>query len=140
VTVELAKPNVVLGGSVTGSGHLVPGIADTPVFLVFVKPDGSADQLQVTTLEKGSFSFAYTPDVVGNWTVAAWWQSDRGYYSSAYSEKLFLEVKSPPSTPAPNGGKSTGIPVEYIFVIITIILVVINIIVLTSIKRAKKSK
>jgi outer membrane protein assembly factor BamB len=139
ITVELTEPEVVLGESVAGSGQLVPGMADAPVFLTFVKPDGTVEAVQVETGDWGVFRFTYRPDVVGNWTVSAWWQSDRGYYSSAYSEHLLLEVEAP--KPSTNGGKggNTGVPLEYIFALIVVtVVVVVSVAVYLIMKRAKK--
>ena len=145
VTIELAKPKVVLGESVTGFGHLVPGMAYAPITLTFVKPDGTVADVQVTTIEKGVFNFTYTPRMVGKWTVTARWQSDKGYYSSAYSKDTPLEVvavptpsPSPTPPPSPNEG-GTGIPVEYIYAIVAAIVIIVGVIVgYSHMKRTKR--
>jgi hypothetical protein len=56
---------------VTGSDYLVPEMVNASIMLTFAKPDGTVDNTQVTTPEKGAFSFTYKPDVASNWTVAA---------------------------------------------------------------------
>jgi hypothetical protein len=97
------------------------------------------EAVQVETGDWGVFRFTYRPDVVGNWTVSAWWQSDRGYYSSAYSEHLLLEVEAP--KPSTNGGKggNTGVPLEYIFALIVVtVVVVVSVAVYLIMKRARK--
>jgi outer membrane protein assembly factor BamB len=115
VTIELTKSKVVLGESVTGFGQLAPGMANESIIVTFIKPDGTTNQIQVTTFENGVFNFAYTPDMVGNWTITASWQSNKGYYTSAYSENSPLMVESK--------------PIEYIYAII----VVVGIAIVTSI-------
>jgi outer membrane protein assembly factor BamB len=122
ITFELEKTKVDLGESVTGYGQLTPEIAHAPITVTFVKPDGTKDDIQVTALEKGTFNFTYTPDLIGGYIVSAWWQSDKGYYYSAYSEEVPLEVRP-----------------QYIYAIVAIVvIVVIAIIVYIYIKRRKK--
>jgi outer membrane protein assembly factor BamB len=102
VALELAKREVILGESVSGCGYLVPGMPNASITLSFTKPDGAAFNMPVVTSEKGFFDFIYTPDMVGNWTITAQWQSDRGYYNSACSEKAIIDVTlAPASTPTP---------------------------------------
>ena len=135
ITIELEKTRVNLGESVTGCGQLTPEIAYAPITVTFVKPDGTMDDIQVTTLENGTFDFTYTPDVVGKWAVNAWWQSDKGYYSSAYSEDIPLEVVSEqPPPPA-----TTGVPTEYVYAAAAIIIIaVIAVAAYLFMKKGKK--
>jgi outer membrane protein assembly factor BamB len=141
ITIELVKPKVVLGESVPGFGHLVPCMANASVVVYFVKPDGAVIDMPVVTYEKGAFSFIYTPDVVGNWTVAAVWSSDRGYYASAYSEMATVEVTVAPAS-SPITTPQKGMPVEYAYAVIVVItIIVVDILVYAYMKRPKsKSK
>jgi hypothetical protein len=141
ITIELVKPKVVLGESVPGFGHLIPSMANASVVVYFVKPDGAVIDMQVITFEKGAFSFIYTPDVVGNWTVAAVWSSDRGYYASAYSEMATVEVTVAPTSSTVTTSPK-GIPVEYVYAAVVVIaIIVVDILVYAYMKRAKsKSK
>ena len=82
-----------------GSGFLFPGYPNASILLSFLKPDGSVIDLQTVTSYKGAFNFTYTPDVAGNWAVAAQWHSDKGYYTSAYGE-VPVEVSSEGNLPA----------------------------------------
>ncbi len=138
LTIELAEPKIVLGESVTGSGHLVPGMANASIMLSFVKPDGTVDNLQVATFEMGAFNFTYAPDAVGDWTVTAWWQSDKDYYSSAHSNDTSIEVEAAPTAPpSPNEG-GTAIPVEYFYVIVAAIVMIVVVIVAVVLRRRAK--
>ncbi|MFH1327251.1 MAG: PQQ-binding-like beta-propeller repeat protein, partial [Candidatus Bathyarchaeota archaeon] len=67
---KLDKDQVAKGEVVTGHGHLTPGIAQVPITVSFLKPDGTVDSMQVAAQKDGAFSFNYTPDVVGEWTVS----------------------------------------------------------------------
>jgi outer membrane protein assembly factor BamB len=137
VTIEVANPKIVLGEFVTGRGHLVPRMANASVMLIFVRPDGTVDDVPVATFEKGAFSFTYTPDVAGNWTVVARWQSDKGYWSSAYSKDASIEVIVPTPTLPNEGG--TGILMEYFYAIVAAIVIIVAAIVgYAYLKRTKK--
>jgi hypothetical protein len=86
--------------------------------------------LQVATSKKGAFNFTYTPDVTGNWAVAAQWQSDKSYYTSAYSEHAFMEVTEAPES---------KLPVEYIYAIVIALAIIAAILIgYAYTKRAKK--
>jgi outer membrane protein assembly factor BamB len=127
ITIELSKSKTVLGEPVACSGQLVPGMPNASITLSFVKPDGTVDNVQVATLEKGVFNFTYTPDMVGNYTVAAQWQSDEGYYTSAYSGPAPLEVAAAPT------------PTELIYaIVIAAVIVVAALLGYYYVKRTKK--
>jgi len=141
VTVALDNSKVVLGESVSGSGRLVPGMADASILLDFVRPDGTVDNMQVVTVQKGVFNFTYKPDVVGNWTVVAQWKSTNGYYSSAYSDHVPVEVAlAPTPTPTPTPPPPKGLPAEYIIAIVASIALVVASVAYFYKKRTKKKK
>jgi outer membrane protein assembly factor BamB len=114
LTMELTKPKVGVGESVEGFGYLSPGYPNETILLSFLKPDGSAIDLQAVTSYKGVFNFTYTPDVAGNWTVAAQWHSDKGYYTSAYGE-VPVEVSS-------EGNLTAGYVAAAVIVIVIVIV------------------
>jgi outer membrane protein assembly factor BamB len=128
VTIEVNNPKIVLGESVTGFGQLVPGMANASIVVTFVKPDGTVDDVQITTVEKGTFNFTYTPDAAGNWTITARWQSDKGYYNSAYSEETPIEVVV----------TGTGIPIEYFYAIVAAIAILVIVIAVVVHRRRAK--
>jgi outer membrane protein assembly factor BamB len=72
IPIELDNDEVEKKGSVTGCGQLAPGIAHAPIAVTFVKPDGTMDNIQVTSLGNGLFNFTYIPDIIGNWVVTVW--------------------------------------------------------------------
>jgi hypothetical protein len=136
----LDKKEISQGESVTGFGHLVPGMANTSIMLTYVKPDGSVEDVQVATFEKGAFNFTCTPDVAGNWTVAAQWQPDRGYYTSAFSEPASIEVTLAPTstlTSTPNSGPNA--PIAYVYAaVVAIVIAVVLALALAYMKRKKR--
>ena len=116
ISFEISSAKIVLGDSVACSGRLVPGMTDEPIMLSFVKPNGEFVDVRVSTSEKGVFTITYAPDVAGNWTVIAKWQSDKDYYASAYSEPVTLEVTETSS--------GFNIPVEYMFAVVIFLIAV----------------
>ena len=121
VAIKLTLPELALGESTTVTGRLTPRIADESIMLTFIKPDGSEYTAQVTTSEKSSFDFTYTPDVAGNWSVSAQWQTDKGYYTSAHSEQALMEVDEP---------ASASLPGEYVYAVVVAFVIIIAIVLL----------
>lgn len=126
ITIELSKTEVNLGEAVTICGKLTPGIAYAHITVTFVRPNGTMNDTQVTSTENGSFNFTYKPDKIGNWVITARWESDKGYYSSAYSEEMLLGVV---------GGVMS---IEYIGVAFVIVLAVIVVCAYLIMERRKK--
>lgn len=105
ISSELDKDQVVIGESVTGQGQLTPRIANAPITVTFLRTNGTVDNVQVTTTNDGNFTFTYTPDVVGNWTVSIWCL---GVTYIMQSADLHLVVVEPTETlpePEPTNGE-----------------------------------
>lgn len=136
LTLAVDSAKVFLGDSVHVSGRLVPGILNEAISLFFVRPDETVDDTQVITAEKGVFNFTYTPTAVGHWAIAAQWESTRSYYSSAYSEHVFVDVESASTvTPTP---PPEDLTVAYIIAIAAAIIIVAASAVYIYTKQAKK--
>ncbi len=119
-----------LGESVTGLGYLYPAYPYAAIAVSLVKPDGSVTDLQAVTSKQGAFSFIYTLDTAGNWLVSAHWQSNKSYYTSAFSEQYFIEVVETSKSP---------VPAEYLAVAIIVLAVVLAVFLgFILIKRTKK--
>jgi outer membrane protein assembly factor BamB len=145
ISIGLSNPEANQDESVTGWGQLTPSMPNATVNILLIKPDGIVNVLRVLTSDKGDYTFAFTPDAIGNWTIAAEWQSDKSFYRSAVSEMIGLLVNGPPSptptdqptatpmvtptrTPQPTPTpleKLTfaGIPMLYIYIGVVVILV-----------------
>ena len=135
VAITLKKNRAGIGESIRVSGQLTPEIAYASIAVACLRPDGTIDVLNVRTLENGSFSFDYTPDMNGAWAFVASWQSNRGYYSSACSESIFLEVAEelqPRSI-------DTAMPIEYICAaVVTVVVAAVIVAAYVLVKKGKK--
>ena len=92
ITSELSSLEIVLGDSVRVDGQVQPPMSEASILISFVRPDSVVEDFLTLASAKGEYAFEYIPNVVGNWTVIAQWQSDKGYYASAYSEPTILQV------------------------------------------------
>ncbi len=129
---------------VTGTGQLGPGLDNTTVVVSLKRPDGLVTYMPVKTSVFGNFTFTFTPQLAGNWTLVAQWFSDKSYYSSSTSETATLAVNSLPTptpteepTPTPEPATPVptlppwdqqtiaGIPVIYVYVFVISSLMVV---------------
>jgi hypothetical protein len=92
-----------------------------------------------TTNVLGDYSFAWTPDIPGNYTVYATFAGTGGYYSSSASTGLY--ANSAASTPAPTAtplsGVATQSTVEYIGVAIIIVIIIIGALIMLMLSRRR---
>jgi outer membrane protein assembly factor BamB len=128
LTIELPE-QVSVGESVTGLGALSPAYPNASITVSIINPDGSSTDLQVTTSKNGVFNFTYTPDIAGSWTVAAQWQTDKSYYTSAYSENAIIQVTE---------ASESNLPEAVIPLVVIAFAVVLAFLGFIFIKRAKK--
>jgi outer membrane protein assembly factor BamB len=127
ISLELPE-QVEVDESMTGSGNLNPAYPNASVTVSFVKPDGSFTDTQVVTSKQGAFNFTLKPDVAGNWTVAAQWQTDKSYYTSASSAAVVGVTEA----------SRNNIPVAVISIVVIAFAVVLAILGFVVIKRGKK--
>jgi hypothetical protein len=100
LTVELDAQEVFTGQTVTCNGVLLPRRANTAVAVTLVDPTGAQKTINVYTCTLGNFTFTFSPEVPGNWSVYAQWTSDESYCTSSKSEPALLAV-NPSPTPTP---------------------------------------
>ncbi|PVX24059.1 MAG: hypothetical protein CW691_08730, partial [Candidatus Bathyarchaeum sp.] len=129
------------GDSITGCGQLEPGIAHAQITVSFVKPDGTADSLQVTAENDGAFSFSYTPDVIGDWTVCM--RCSGATYIMQSVELPFSVVGAQQQTSEPDQTtqpQDSGIEVEYLTLVAGIVIVaLIGVVAYLVFKKRNKS-
>ncbi len=121
---ELDTNEVETGGIITGCGQLTPGIAHAQITVTFVKSDGTVDSIQVTSQNDGTFSFNYTPDVVGEWTVSI--RCSGATYIMQSVELPFNVVETQQQTfepEQPTVKQDSGIPTEYVTAAVVIIII-----------------
>jgi outer membrane protein assembly factor BamB len=148
ITAGLDEDVVETGESITGSGQLTPGIAYAPITVTFVKSDGTVDNMQVTAQNDGTFSFNYTSDVVGNWTISVWC-SGTAYIMQGVDLPLgVVEPQEPPVEQETEPQEKeqlppeqdSGMPTEYFIVAVaTVIIAVIVVAAYVFIKRRNRS-
>jgi hypothetical protein len=92
-----------------------------------------------TTNALGDYSFAWTPDISGNYTVYATFAGSGAYYSSSASTGLYANAAA--STPAPTATPLSGIAtqstVEYIGVAIIIVIIIIGVVLALLVTRKR---
>jgi len=92
ITVSVSPSRVERGDSVTVSGQISPGVS-AQVTLEFVSSSGRKSTAQVTSTGTGAFSYTFTPDETGRWSVKASWPGDRDYLGAS-SDWVTFEVES----------------------------------------------
>jgi outer membrane protein assembly factor BamB len=125
---ELDTNEVETGGIITGRGQLTPGIAHAQITVTFVKSDVTVDSIQVTAQNDGTFSFNYTPDVVGEWTVSVRCSGATYIMQSVelpfnVVEEAYVPEQVQPEHGQPINEQDSGIPTEYVTAAVTIIII-----------------
>ena len=141
---ELDKNEVEMGEIITGCGQLTPEIAYAPITATFVKSDGTVDSIQVTAQNDGAFSFNYTPDVVGEWTVSLRCSGATYIMQSVELSFNVVETQQPDQTPPeqdqPTNSQDSVIPAEYVTAaVVTVIVALIAVIAYLVIKKRNRS-
>lgn len=145
---ELDKNEVEMGETITGCGQLTPGIAYAPISVTFVKSGGAVDSIQLAAQNDGTFSFNYTPNVVGEWTVSI--QCSGATYIMQGMELCFNVVETqqqtsepdqtPPDQNQPTDSQDSGIPAEYVTAaVVTVIVALIAVVAYVVIKKRNRS-
>jgi hypothetical protein len=142
---ELDANEVEMGEVITGCGQLTPGIAHAQIQLTFVKSDGSVDGIQITAQNDGTFSFNYTPDVVGEWTVSIRCTGATYIMQSVVLPfNVVKEISVPeevqPEHEQPTNEQDSGMPIEYIIVAgVTLIVAAVAVVAYLFIKKRNTS-
>jgi hypothetical protein len=75
ITCEVSKPKL-LSEEMPVSGSISPPIEGAEVTLTFTKPDNSTVTVNIQTTAGGIYNGTYVPDMIGSWTVQAFWAGD----------------------------------------------------------------
>ncbi|MCW3997808.1 MAG: PQQ-binding-like beta-propeller repeat protein [Candidatus Bathyarchaeota archaeon] len=119
IVLEMGSSKFILGEKILGLGQLNPNYPNQSIIISLLKPDGSTTSLQTTTSKNGSFTFNYEPDIIGDWIIAASWESEKSYYTSINNILFLISVESPSKVELSN---------EYVFVLIILIIILVSII------------
>jgi len=131
ITISLSTKSITLGNNLTVSGSVAPSVSGfvpvsgTTVTLTYTKPDGSTTSTVVISGADGSFSYTYTPNVAGSWSVTANWSGDTTYLGATSSTEQFVVTDS----------SLGGVSLTYLYIIIAIIAIMIAAIAVYQYKR-----
>ncbi len=85
----LAEARVREGGLLNISGAISPPLGDRPVTLIFVMPNGTSINRDVTTGSDGRFSHTFSPETGGEWELKSVWEGDDRYSSASSVGRSF---------------------------------------------------
>lgn len=125
VAIHLDKTIVDVGESFTVSGIIYPEIADAAVTLSFTQPNGEIENVTVTTISDGTFSYTYTPNVAGDVTVTASYQAGE---QKIISQSSTIQVSSAIS------------PIDLTYIIIIAVIVIILVVTILGILRIREKR
>jgi outer membrane protein assembly factor BamB len=145
IFMELDKDKVLIGESITGRGQITPEIAYAPIIVTFIKSNGTIENLEVQALKDGDFSFTYTTDMLGIWTVSIYCS---GATYIMQSPDITVEViesqESPPEQEPTNSGglppDNQGNLVIYVIIAGPTITVIVLVIIAHLFIRKKTTK
>lgn len=85
----LAESRVREGGLLNVSGAISPPLGNRPVTLIFVMPNGTSINRDVTTDSGGRFSHTFSPETGGEWEVKSVWEGDDRYSGASSVGRSF---------------------------------------------------
>ena len=90
-----------------------------------------------TTDASGTFSYAWTPDVTGNYTIYATFAGTGSYYGSSAETHIYASPAATAAQPTatPQTGLASNTTVEYIGVAIIVVIVIIGAAILMVVTR-----
>jgi hypothetical protein len=92
ITITLSKSTLTSGETITFSGAISPA-RSTTVTLSLTRPDSSQITRTTSSGGNGSYTYVFTPDMAGNWSVNAAWSGDESYSGASSSTKTFTVTK-----------------------------------------------
>jgi hypothetical protein len=97
LSLSASRVDLEKGDEITISGSINPSLTGVAVTLTFERPDGTNFTVTALTNTEGSFSYTFTPQDAGKWTVHASWPGNENY-EGATSPSLSFTVKEPSLT------------------------------------------
>ena len=91
----------MVGMPIQINGALEPAAEGETIHLRITAPDGAAEEQSLQTAADGRFSFRFTPDQTGEWTLEAAWEGDARHSAAAASIRLSAVEPTPTPTTAP---------------------------------------
>jgi hypothetical protein len=113
-------------------------ITGVPVALYVLDSNNNYRSIGTTTTDaSGTFSYAWTPDVSGNYTIYATFAGTGSYYGSSAETHIYASPAATAATPTatPQTGLASNTTVEYIGVAIIIAIIIIGAVLASLVTR-----
>jgi hypothetical protein len=94
LTCSVPEQPVPLRLPVSVNGALIPNLGGTPLALEYISPSGWPMLRNLNTKSDGSYGDEFTPTLVGDWTVQAFWQGNAEYAQAQSSLCRFVVAES----------------------------------------------
>jgi len=115
ITLKADKSQIKTGNPITVSGQLSPSRSRVNIFLTFTNPNGETQTFTIIAKPDGSYSYTYTPDIDGSYSVTATYYSTIPIASSALTFTSKTQTTISPYLQA----------VAFVFIVILIIAAVL---------------
>ena len=92
VTIALSKTTLKIDEDITVSGAISPSHSATVTF-TFTRPDSSQITRTTSSGGDGAYTYAFTPDMAGTWSVKAAWPGDDDHSEATSSTETFTVTK-----------------------------------------------
>jgi hypothetical protein len=94
LNISLSRNSITIGENITVTGQLTPAGRSLRITITFVSINITKSMVSYT-LENGSFSASYKPEILGTWRMQAFFAEDGSMYEST-SSLLTATVNEPP--------------------------------------------
>ena len=139
INAAIDRNETKIGEKINGCGQLNPELSYVPITLSINKPNGNLEILTTQALQNGMFSFEYTPDLKGNWTISIFCSGTTYIFDAMDLHFSVLEPQQPttPDQEQPIEPTVEIIPIENL-ILISILLIITIIFVLFIIKKKRE--
>jgi len=115
IACHVGARTIQLGEKLEITGAIAPAHSGALVTITYKSADGSTFTRTVLTSSDGTFSYSFTPQSSGEWSVYASWSGDEDHQGSTGETTSFVVEEKPQITPVPPPG-IMGLPIFWILV------------------------
>lgn len=134
ITFELRPSSISLGDIVTVAGSVNGVSSQVPIYVYFSKGDSSLPiNITAVTDTNGGFTVKYTPDMIGDWTIAVSYVGDATHAASNGQSQTLTVTKLATQTPQPTSVADLYFIPSVISIIVVIIA--IGVVILVVLKK-----
>jgi len=120
-------------------GQLLPSnTTGVPVTLSVIDPNGNYRVIGNTTTDPstGMFTYTWTPDITGAYTVIATFAGSGAYYGSSATSSFYASAPAPTASPYPTISLSpTGVAIADATVAIIVVIIIIGVLIILLQRR-----